>query len=458
MGTGFGTSGIDWSTLANNLAGGSTTSGFDVSTIVNEVLQAQSEEETPWQTQETTLSNQTTALQQLSGQLNTLLNDANALSDPLGSFDAMTTSVSDPEALSATAAAGASIGSHSISVSALASTSSYYSNELASSSTTFGTGTITLQVGSGTAATITVDSTDNTLSGLAAAINSQNLGITANVITDAGGARLTLVSNSSGAAGNITLSTNTTGLTFNLGSQGTDASLTVDGVPIDSSSNTVTTAVPGVTLNLLGLTSTPVALQVGSDTSQAAAAINQFVSDYNTIISSLNSQFTYDASTGASGTLMGDSAAEIVQSALLGDMATTVASNGAISSLGSLGISMNDDGTLTVDNSQLTSALQGNFQAVQNFFQNTSTGFAQKLSSDLTNLTDPTKSPIAIDLSGINSSISSLQSEISDFQANLDSQRQTLTTYYSSINSTLQELPILLNSINSQLGSLKTSS
>jgi flagellar capping protein FliD len=119
---------------------------------------------------------------------------------------------------------------------------------------------------------------------------------------------------------------------------------------------------------------------------------------------------------------------------------------------------MNADGTLTVDNSQLNSALASNFQAVQNFFQNTSTGFAQNLSSDLTTLTDPTKSPISIDLNGINSSISSLQSEISDFQANLATQQQTLTTYYSNVNATLQELPTLLASINAQLDSLKPSS
>jgi flagellar hook-associated protein 2 len=453
----MGTSGIDWSTLASNLTSG-TTAGFDVPTIVDEVLASQSQEETQWQNQETTFNNQATALQQLSTQLQTLLTDANDLTDPLGSLAAMTASVSNPNVLSATAGSGAAIGSHSISVSALATTSSYYSNELASSSTTFGTGAITLQVGSGAAATITVDNTDNTLTGLAAAINSQNLGITANVITDAGGARLSLVSNTSGAAGNITISSNTTGLSFNLGSNGADAHLTVDGVPIDSSSNTVTSAIPGVTLNLLGLTSSPVTLEVSPDTSQAATAINNFVSDYNTVISSINSQFTYNTTTGTAGALLGDSAAELVQSTLLSDVAASVTGNGAISSLASLGITMNNDGTLTVDSSQLTNALGSNFQAVQNFFQTATTGFAQRFSSDLTNLTGPTNGTIAVDLNGINSSVSSLQSEISDFQANLATEQQTLTTYYSNINATLQSLPSLLATINAQLSGLKSSS
>jgi flagellar hook-associated protein 2 len=453
----MGTSGIDWSTLASN-AGSSATAGFDVQTIVDEVLQSQSQEETQWQSQETTFNNQATALQQLNSQLQSLLNDANDLTDPLGSFDSMTASVSDSSALSATAGSGAAVGSHSISINSLATTSSYYSDELATNSTTFGTGSFSLQVGSGPATTITVDDTNNTLTGLAAAINSQNLGVTANVITDSGGARLTLVSNSSGAAGNISISNNTTGLTFNLGSTGQDASLTVDGVPIDSSSNTVTTAIAGVTLNLLAETSSPVTLQVGSDTSQAATAINNFVSDYNTVIASVNSAFSYNSTTGTTGILMGDSSVEMVQSTLLSDVTASVSGNGGITSLASLGISMNADGTLSVDNSQLTGALASNFQAVQNFFQTTSTGFAQQFASDLTNLTDPTKGVIAVDLNGINSSVSSLQSEISDFEANLTTEQQSLTTYYSNINATLQELPSMLSTVNAQLSSLKSSS
>jgi flagellar hook-associated protein 2 len=452
----MGTSGIDWSTLASNLTSG-TTSGFDVQAIVDEVLASQSQEEIQWQNQETTFNNQATALQQLSTQLQTLLTDANDLTDPLGSLAAMTTSVSDPNVLSATAGSGAAVGSHSISVNALATTSSYYSDELATSSTTFGTGSFSLEVGSGPATTITVDSTDDTLTGLAAAINSQNLGVTANVVTDANGARLTLVSNTSGAAGNITISSNTTGLNFNLGSNGVDASLTVDGIPIDSSSNTVTSAIPGVTLNLLGLTTSPVTLQVSPDTSQAATAINNFVSDYNTVISSINSQFSYNTTTGTAGALLGDPSVELVQSTLLSDVAASITGNGAISSLASLGITMNNDGTLTVDSSQLTNALASNFQAVQNFFQTATTGFAQQLSSDLTNLTSPTNGAIAVDLNGINSSVTSLQSEISDFQANLATEQQTLTTYYSNINATLQSLPSLLASINAQLSSLKSS-
>lgn len=455
MGTSMGTSGIDWSTLASN-SQSSSSAGFSVSTIVNEVIQSQrSTGETEWQTEETNFTNQSSALTQLGTQLQSLLTSVHALGDATGSLNARTTSVSDSDVLSASASAGAAVGNHSITVTSLASTASFYSNELASSSTTFTAGTLSIQVGSGTATSITVDSTDNTLAGLADAINNQKLGVDASVVTDAGGARLMLVSQASGAAGNITITSNTTGLTLNRGATGADAALTVDGVPVDSASNSVT--VNGLTLNLLGRSSSPVTVQVAPDTSQAASAINSFVSAYNTIVSSLNSQFSYNAGAGSGGALMGDAAAEMVQSTLLGDVSTSLSSNGAISTLADLGVTMGDDGTLTVDSSKLTGALTSNFQSAATFFQTASTGFAQKFASDLTNLTDPTNGPINIDLQGVKASISSLQSQIADFEANLVTEKQSLMTYYSNINTTLQSLPTLLSSVNSQLASLKSS-
>ena len=155
----MGTSGVDWSTLASG-SDSTSTAGIDVPTVVSEVLQPQTQQVTQWQTEETTYKNQTTALQQLNTQLQTLLTDANNLNDPLGSFDAMDTAVSDASVLSASASAGAVAGTHTISVTSLATTSSEYSNEVASGSTAIGTGAITLQVGSGSASTITVDSSD----------------------------------------------------------------------------------------------------------------------------------------------------------------------------------------------------------------------------------------------------------------------------------------------------------
>ena len=138
---------------------------------------------------------------------------------------------------------------HDRHVNNLATTSSYYTQiEQQSATSTLATGSFDIQVaGAANPTVIPVDSADgtNTLNGLASYINSQGPGVTASVITDSGGARLSLVSNTSGGGGNFTVSNDTVGLGFKKPVTGVDASVTVDGVPIDSSTNTVTTAIPG---------------------------------------------------------------------------------------------------------------------------------------------------------------------------------------------------------------------
>ncbi len=154
----------------------------------------------------------------------------------------------------------------------LAQTSSVYTDAVASASTPISTGAFSIKVGSATAVPVTIDSSNNTLAGVAATINAANIGVSAGVITDAAGARLSILSSSSGAAGDLTISGAVTGLNFHKAVTGADASLTVDGIPIDSATNTVAGVIPGVTLNLTGTSSGAVTFGVAADTTQAASA------------------------------------------------------------------------------------------------------------------------------------------------------------------------------------------
>src|SRR5262249_48064476 len=160
------------------------------------------------------------------------------------------------------------------------------------STTTLANGTFQIQVGTNAPVSVTVDSSDNTLNGLAEAINNLNAGVQANVINDANGARLAIVSSTTGAPGDVTISGNTTGLTFNKAVTGTNASLTVDGVPISSTTNIVSSAIDGVTLNLASAAAgAPVSITIAPDTTQATNAVNSFVSAYNTAVKDINAQF-----------------------------------------------------------------------------------------------------------------------------------------------------------------------
>jgi len=108
-------------------------------------------------------------------------------------------------------------------------------------------------------------------------------------------------------------------------------------------------------------------------------------------------------------------------------------------------VNVQQDGTLSVDTGTLTSALSGNFSAVQSFFQSATNGFATNFSNDLTTLTDPTKGALYIDLQGISQDQAAVTQQISDFQANVAQQQQTWTQQFSQVNATLQTLPLLLD-------------
>jgi len=444
------------SAIASLIGGAAQTGlGINVQATVAQIIQADSGPLQQAQGQQATLNVATSVLNSISGNLTTLQTNVNSLNDVLGALNTRLATSSAPTIFSASADPTAVSGTHLVQVTSLATTSSYYSDAQSSATSALPTGQFTLQVGSGPATTVNVDSTNNTLSGLASTINGLNLGLTASVISDSSGSRLALVSSTSGSQGNISISNNTTGLNFNLATQGQDALLTVDGVPISSSTNTVTGAIQGVTLTLNsaspGSTQT---LTVAPDTGSVTTAINNFVNAYNTVITSINQQFQVDAN-GNGGTLTGDSSLRTLQSSLLNDVNYALTGNNGIVNLSSLGVNLQNDGTLSVDNSTLSSALSNNFSNVQSFFQTTGsvTGFAANFSTSLLALTDATTGPISVDLSGINAEQTDLTNQINAFQAQLTTEQANLTTQYSQINAQLQALPQLEQQTASELAS-----
>jgi flagellar hook-associated protein 2 len=309
-------------------------------------------------------------------------------------------------------------------------------------------------VGSNAAATVTVDSTNNTLSQLAATINNQDIGVSASVIQDSNGYRFALVSTASGAPGDITVSGNTTGLSFTKAITGTNASLVVDGIPISSASNTVSNVISGVTLSLGSPSpAIPVTVNVNPDTTQATSAINNLVSAYNTVITEINSQFNVASDGSGGGPLETDNSLRDVQAQLLGALSYSIPGNSGIVNLASIGVNFNNDGTLSVDSSALNSALSSNFSAVQNLLQNSSNGFSQNLSTVLSNINSPGTGILSLDLQSVTSTSQGITSQVADLQAALAVQQTNLTSVYSQVNATLQELPMLENQISQQLAS-----
>jgi flagellar hook-associated protein 2 len=286
--------------------------------------------------------------------------------------------------------------------------------------------------------------------------------VTASVINDAAGPRLSLLSNTAGQQGTLSITNNTiAGLNFNL-TAGSNASLTVDGVPVSSPSNTVTGTIPGVTLNLVSAApSTPATLTVGSDPGQITDAVNNFVSAYNAVIQSVNTQFTVDPNTNTEGPLGSDSSIRSLQSSLLSDVSHAISGNGGLINLASLGIDLNNDGTLSVNQTatdlkpSFANVLAANPGAVQSFFQNSSgTGFADNFSTDLNNLIDPTSGVVTSDIAENTAKKLDLTNSINNFQDQLAAEQRQLTTVFAQVNATLQAYPLLLQQVTQTLAAL----
>src|SRR6202050_5313858 len=155
--------------------------------------------------QETALDAQVSAFGTFTSALDTLQGTLSALENPtqLAGFDA---TVGDPTVASATASTGAVAGQYTLSVQNLATAATLTSNPVAASTSTIGTGTLTIAVG-GSSDSINIDSSNNTLAGIAAAINqsTSNPGVSASILTSSDGAWLVLSGTTTGAANAITV-------------------------------------------------------------------------------------------------------------------------------------------------------------------------------------------------------------------------------------------------------------
>ncbi|QHN04052.1 flagellar hook protein [Granulicella sp. WH15] len=435
---------------------GSATSGagFDVTSTVNSILAIQQGIETPWKTQLTTLAAQDTAFTQIGTDLATLSTSLSALTNFDGVLAQKLGSSSDENVLAITSASTSAVaGSHTITVTQLAQTSSVYTNEIANKGDTL-SGTLTLQVGSGAAQTITLDSTNNTLVSLATAINTGNYGVQASVVTDANGSRLSLVSQTSGAGGQLsttgsalTDSTTNAAMDISVGQTGQDAKLNVDGIDTTSGSNTVTNAIPGVTFQLLSApVGAQVQVQITNDNSAIETAMQAVVTAYNTVASDLKTQ-EGNTSTGAAEPLFGDPTLSLIQDQLSSALFQGAAS-GSIKGITDLGLEVNESGQLTFTPSTMDAALNANFNDVAGFLQ-TAGSFGQSFTTTLNQMgNSSTTGAVSLALQQNSTEEAALNTNISNEETLIATQKTALTTELNKANETLQSIPSQLDEVN----------
>lgn len=324
----------------------------------------------------------------------------------LSSYDKKTVSLSSSDAFTAVATSTAVANSYNVEVQKLAATHALASGSFADSDTTpVGTGTLTFRFGnvdyngvsgnvdgftlneSSKITTLTIDSSNNTLEGIMQAVNAADFGVKASVVNDGNGYRLLFTSASSGASNAIEIqaSDDDTDNTDNLGlsrlafntaashvsqtKAATDAEFTLNGLPVTSASNSVTTAIPGVTLTLKAATTAPVQMSINKDSTSVTAAVNSFITGYNTFARTVKTLTKYDPATQTAGMLLGDFTVRAVVSQVDGIMRDAVAGIvGEFGSLSEVGLKTNDAGEYELDTAKFKAKLESSPQSMQALF------------------------------------------------------------------------------------------
>ena len=350
-------------------------------------------------------------------------------------------------------------GTYSISVQQLAKANQISSQAFANDAK-LGAGTVTIGVGA-KSMTVTLDpKNDNTLSDLAAAINSGsgNPGVTASVVTAADGQHLVLTSTQTGAANTVKISAGV-GVDsalqtsdFRQVTAAEDAKLTISGNAVTSPSNTVTSALNGVTLMLtqgaVGATQT---LTVATDDTAVISTITNLVKQYNTWVSTASALTSYDASSKSAGPLLGDAMMNSAINGIASLMSAGVTVDGTTYSLAQIGLDLQDNGTIKLDTPTLQTALAASPASVAAIF-NGKNGIGHALDSYINSYTQANIGQIDQRSAALNSDLQRLDDQktaLTDYQNTLTNQ---YTTQFGALNNVMSKMQTQTNYLNQLFG------
>jgi flagellar hook-associated protein 2 len=431
-------------TSSINLSSLGLGSGIDDSSIISQLVAIQTIPLTNMETQASNITSASSAITQFSSLMSTLSSAAQALSDPTqyASFAAS----SSNSAVVASTTTGAEAGTYSVSVSQLAQAQLTFSSPQASSTDALGdSGTLGITMG-GTTDNITVNSTDS-LASIASNINSSGLGLTASVVYNGSSYLLQVQGNNTGAANAFSF----TDSGFSLGLSNTantyqaaeDAQATVDGNAVTSPTNQITGAIPGVNLALTATTTSPTTVTVASSPSALESQIQAFVTAYNNVISSGHTDAGYGSTAASSTRLAGDQGIE----SSLNQLATLITSTvtGAdpqYSDLSTAGLTLNNDGTLTFDQSTFASAVATDPTGVEKLFVTDPTtgnnGIMGQLSSAIQSLSVGTTSVLGSEIALYQSQLSSIQTNETALQAQIAQYQTTEQQEFEAMDQTVE--------------------
>lgn len=454
-------------------------SGIDIASLVSQLVAAERKpDDDRLSAAQSKASTQLSAVGQLKSALANFQSTLSALSRLSGFQQRKTTVADNNKIFSATAAATAQLGTYEIEVDTLASAQKLTSGAFGAADATIANGQLTITVGE-VATTIQITDSNNTVAGIAGAINSaaDNPGVRATVITSSDGAHLVLTATRTGADSAFTIDgTDTTpggtqsleSLDFGAGTTNSltqataaaDASLLIDGLPVTSADNVVRNAIPGITINLLDADpETTNTLTVENDQSAVAGNVNQFAQAYNALIKVIGGLTSYDATTKSSGPLFGNPLPRDLKNQIRRELgAITTDPAAAFRSVSDIGVQFQADGTLQVNANKLSAALQNNFDAVGNLFARAGTGLAVRLKTLTDNALDASTGAISAQTTGLQNQLKSIAAQQDRLNARMDALQATYQAQFNAMDTLVARLKSTSSFLASQLTGSNTSS
>lgn len=430
-------------------------SGMDTSSIVSSLVAAAKTPITKLQTEKTAYNTQSKKITDIKTKLTTLQTAAKAIDTKKETLSNKVAS-SDEKILKATSTGGAAMGTFKVEVSATATSERTYSNTFANrdGAGIAGDGTLSIKVGSGTAIDVKIEPTD-TLDGIAAKINSSGAQVSAGVFYDGKEYRLQVTGKQTGEANAIEF-TETSDLKLGLNDPAnekqaaSDAVVKIDGMEVKSSTNSISGAVPGVTINVVEKgTST---LTVDRDSDGLKTKLDSFISAYNDVMKTLNNEFANVAGvTKGRESLGGDGTMHTLQSTLR-TLATGKNDNGdsTLQTLASIGVTSGRDGTLTLDATKFSAAVDKDYHGVSSLLAGTTDGkgLMNKVTEGL-DLYTKADGSLKVKLDSITSRNKRIDTQITNMTKRIDKYEEMLTKQFGDLESTI-------GGMNSQMSSLQS--
>ncbi len=305
----------------------------------------------------------------------------------------------------------------------------------------FGSGTIDLSTGD----QITLSDSSNSLTDIMDAINNESgvTGVTASIVADgdnfvislSGGETITATDLSGG---------NYDAFSFTETQAATQAHIRVDSVDIYSDSNVLDEAIPGLTLDLVSAEEgTTTTISVSLDEAAIKSQIEMFVQGYNDVAAFINSQATTEDSNG--GILGGEATINSVKRRLQSFLTTSVNTSGNLSTLSQLGLKTQKDGTLELDDSVLTDAIQNDLDSVEKLLvgEDETEGIAVQFQNYLEGITDSIDGIAATNKESTGATVANIENRMEQLELRMEKREETLRNKFSAME-------LLVSSMNSQ--------